>query len=111
MAAPLLDPWRVVIDVAAQDRDGLKKGLDWLRIFACSGVDIPINTFLQISALARDLDATFEDHVKLGETAFMAIWIKSLGRQDLHKLISDLHDRYANYILVQLEAENDNEQL
>ncbi|EJD06034.1 uncharacterized protein FOMMEDRAFT_119510 [Fomitiporia mediterranea MF3/22] len=109
--APLLEPWRVVTDVAARDYDGLKKGLDWLCIFASSGVDIPVNTFLQISALARDLNAPFDDHMKLAEAVFMSIWIKSLGRLDLQRLISDLHDRFVNYILARLERDSMNDQL
>lgn len=109
--APLLDPWRVVTGIASHDYDGLKRGLDWLSIFASSGVDIPVTTFLQMSALARDLNATFEDHLKLAEAAFMAIWIKSLGRQDLQKMISDLHDRNVNFVLTQLGKEEDSPQM
>ncbi|KAL5490495.1 hypothetical protein ACEPAI_5328 [Sanghuangporus weigelae] len=111
ISAPLLDPWRVVIDVAARDYDGLKKGLDWLCIFAASGVDVPVNTFLQLSALTRDLDAPFEDHLKLAEATFMAIWIKALGRQELHQMISDLHDRTAKHILAQLAVGTDVEKI
>ncbi|KAH8117558.1 hypothetical protein DFH11DRAFT_1504486 [Phellopilus nigrolimitatus] len=108
---PLVDPWRIVISVASRDYDGLRKGLNWLRLFALSGVDIPVTTFLQISALARDLEASFEDHVLLGEAAFMAIWIKSLGRQDLQKVISDLHDRCGSRILERIRSNSNAKQI
>lgn len=98
---PIMDPWRVVIDVASKGLEGLKQGLRWLCLFASSGVDIPIATFLQLSAMARDFDSSFEDQTMLCEAAFMATWTKSIGRYELQRLLLDLHVRNSKYVIEQ----------
>ncbi|KAI5122947.1 hypothetical protein M0805_006828 [Coniferiporia weirii] len=102
VSAPLLDPWRIVNGVASRSYEGFRKSLSWLRMFALSGVDIPTPTFLQVFALARDLGGSFEDHAVLADAVFMSIWVRSLGRQELHKVITDLHDKHASFVLEQL---------
>lgn len=100
---PFLDPWRVVIDAASSDEESLNKAIKWLCLFSSSGVDIPIATFLRISALARDLGLTFEDHSVLAEAALLSTWMKSLGKQDLQAMVSELHTRHAAWIRGQLQ--------
>ena len=102
-----IDAWRIVINVAAENLTGLKKALKWLNVFASSGVDIPVTTFLQISGLARDLNATFEDYVVLCETVFAAIWIKSFGRQGLQILLTDFVSKRSEWILEELWQKHD----
>ena len=97
--APLLDPWRVVLSTAAKNEQGLKRALDWLYIFAYSGVDIPSSTFIQMSVLLRESQASFEDSSKLCKAVFAAICVKSMGRQELQEVIVDFYDRNAPYIL------------
>ena len=99
VGATFLDPWRAVINVASENYEGLKKSLGWITLFASSGVDIPVNTFLQLSAMLRDFKASFEDHLSLAKAALAATWLKSMGRQDLQRMIADFHDRNASYII------------
>ncbi|THH07445.1 hypothetical protein EW145_g3377 [Phellinidium pouzarii] len=105
------DPWRIVTGIASRDYEGLRKGLSWLRLFSLSGVDIPVQTFLQVSALVRDMGGSFEDYAVLAEAVFMATYVKSLGKQDLHRMISDLHNRNANYILGRIGSDKDNNEV
>lgn len=111
VAGPLLDPWRIVTNVASQDYDGLKKGLKWLGVFASSGVDIPISTFLQVSALLRDFDASFDIYIMLVEAVFISTWIRSLGRLTLQRMISDVHDRNSPYIIDRICIGNEDDQV
>jgi hypothetical protein len=85
--------------VASTDLKGLRKVLNWLRIFAASGVEIPVATFMQVSNGARDLDASFDDDAQLCETILLSVWMKSLGRQELQKVITDIHWRNASTVL------------
>ena len=94
-----MDPWRIIDRVASIDLDGLRKALNWLCIFAASGVEIPVATFLQVSNYARDFNATFEDDTRLCEAILLSAWMKSLGRQDLQKVIVDVHWRNASTVL------------
>lgn len=105
--APSIDPWKILINRSSQNRDGLRTGLKWLCVFAYSGVDIPIKTFLQLSALSRDLASSFDEQTMLCEAAFISTWIKSLGRSDLQVMISDLHDRNASWILAHIRSQAD----
>ena len=97
----------MVTDIASQNYEGLKRILNWLCVFASSGVDIPVSTFLKISLLALEMNASFEDQSKLADAAFMSIWIRSLGRQGLYQLISDLHDRNVAFVIEKLSDPNE----
>ena len=96
--APLLDPWKVVISIASKNYDGLRKTLEWLGVFAYSGVDIPSSTFTRLSSLIRESHSPFECDVLLCRALFMSIWVKSLGRQNLQELIMDLYERNLEYL-------------
>ncbi|KDQ07904.1 hypothetical protein BOTBODRAFT_180257 [Botryobasidium botryosum FD-172 SS1] len=99
-----IDPWRVIIDVASEGGECLLRSVRWLRVLAQSGVDIPVSTFMQISAFARDFQAPFEIYEILVEAILAFIWIKPVGVQDFLKLISNLHVRLADDINERLLA-------
>lgn len=96
---PMVDPWRIIGKVASSDLKGLRKALNWLCIFAASGVEIPLTTFTHVSNFSRDFDATFEDDVRLCEAILFSTWMKSVGRQDLQKLLVDIHWRNASTVM------------
>ena len=96
--APLLDPWKVVINIASKSYEGLRKTLEWLGVFAFSGVDIPSSTFTRLLSLIREFNTPFECDILLCRAVFMSIWVKSLGRQDLQELIMDLYERNIEYL-------------
>ncbi|TDL27495.1 hypothetical protein BD410DRAFT_782583 [Rickenella mellea] len=108
---PSLDPWRVVMDEAARNGEGLSKSIKWLRLFATSAVDIPITSFLRISAFARDIGGSFEDHAMLAEATLMSTWMVSLGRQDLQAMISELHTRQSAWIRDSLRKKEHTKQI
>ena len=99
ISGPLLDPWRIIGQIASGGLEGLRKVLNWLCIFSASGVEIPVATFMRVSNFAREFDATLEDDVRLCEVMFFSTWVKSLGRQDLQKVIVDIHWRNASTVL------------
>lgn len=92
----LKDPWRIVLNVASSGLNNLQKALGWLRLFASSGVDIPTSIFQQLLGYIDELHAPFSDVIILTESIFKAVWIKSIGRMELHTLVSTLYDRCEN---------------
>ena len=101
------DPWRQLMELASKGREGLSRSLQCLCVFACSGVDIPISTFLQFLSLVTNFGASLVDTLLFIEAAFFSMYLKSLGRQDLQAVLSALHSRLAPHVMHCLRTKND----
>lgn len=95
----VVDSWRLVMKVASADKDSWSRSVQWLCVFARSGVDIPVPTFLAFSSLANKFQASLPECVLLVEAAFSSTWLKSMGRQELQTMFSALHSHLAPQIL------------
>lgn len=104
---PNIDPWHAILRVASESREGFSKSLQWLCLLARSGIDIPRATFMQFSALAKHYDSGLTDSLLFVKAVFHSTWLKSLGRQELQVLFSELHVRLAPRIINWLKCENE----
>jgi hypothetical protein len=101
-----VDPWRVVVELAQRSKEGLKTTLQWLCLFATSGVDIPVSTFMLFSSSADLFDICLTDSLPLVEAALRATWLKSMGRQQLQAMFSSLHSRLSFEVLHCLQTKS-----
>jgi hypothetical protein len=101
------DPWRAVMKSAPESREGLTRSLHWLCVFSRSGVDIPVSTFSQYSALATQFKINLTDSLLLVEAALSSTWLKSLGRQEMQTILSNLHSSLASHVLHSLRTKNE----
>ncbi|KAG8829946.1 hypothetical protein FRC17_005740 [Serendipita sp. 399] len=69
----MVDPWRVVVDAVSDDMAGLERCLQWVLVLARSGVEIPNSTLMQLSAFARDMNASFFTHSILIEALLYSV--------------------------------------
>lgn len=99
-----LDAWRIISRVASANQHGLQQGLRWLCILARSGVDIPIATFSEFNSLTQRFDLSWQETSFLVEALFCAIWLRSLGRQELQATISSIHSRIAPQLLTAIRS-------
>jgi hypothetical protein len=95
----VVESWRLVMRVASTDKDSWSRSLQWLCVFARSGVDIPVPTYLAFSSLANKFEASLPECVLLVEAALSSTWLKSMGRQELQTMFSALHSRLAPQLL------------
>ncbi|KAG8776725.1 hypothetical protein FRC15_011792 [Serendipita sp. 397] len=98
IARYMVDPWRVVVDAASDDMAGLERCLQWVLVLAHSGVEIPNSTLMQLSAFARDMNASFFTHSILVEALLYAVWVKSYGRGELLHLVYSIFGRQSSHI-------------
>ncbi|KAF5380960.1 hypothetical protein D9615_003973 [Tricholomella constricta] len=61
-----IEPWRVVTRVATESKEGLTRSLQWLCLFARSGIEIPLTTFKAFSTLDE------REEIRLAVDAFSA---------------------------------------
>ncbi|KAG2034905.1 hypothetical protein BDR03DRAFT_900655 [Suillus americanus] len=85
-AVKISDPWGMVRRAAKEN--GLLDSLRWLRLFARSGVDIDFPIFIEYSELSRRGLVTLKQASVFAEATLLSVWTRSMGRQDLQKLIS-----------------------
>jgi hypothetical protein len=88
-----INPWGVVLKIASENRDGLGRCLQWLSIFARSGVDIPESIFQRFKSLTDQFKFSVAEMYPLIHAAFLCGWMRSLGRQELQGMISSVHLR------------------
>ncbi|KAI0302159.1 hypothetical protein BC826DRAFT_987563 [Russula brevipes] len=90
-----IDPWGVVFRIASRDGDSLRRCLQWLSIFARSAVDIPDSVFQHFKSLTDQFQFSVTETYPLIHATFLCVWMRSLGRQELHKMIGSVHLRLA----------------
>ena len=91
-----IDPWGVVLTLASTDKEGLGRCLKWLSIFALSAVDIPGAVFQRLKTLTDRFEFSVAESYPLIHAAFLCVWMKSLGRQELYSTISSVHLRLSS---------------
>ena len=85
--------WGVVFKTSSESRHGLVQCLQWLSMFARSAVDIPESVFQHFRSLTDQFKFSVAETYPLIHAVFLCCWMKSLGRQELHGLISSVHLR------------------
>ncbi|KAH9079531.1 hypothetical protein EDB83DRAFT_2343143 [Lactarius deliciosus] len=91
-----INPWGVVLNLASTDREGLGRCLQWLSVFALSAVDIPEAVFQRLKTLTDRFEFSVAEMYPLVHAAFLCVWMKSLGRQELYSTISSVHLRLSS---------------
>ena len=99
-----VNPLQVMLSIATSTRSGYERGLQWLCIFAFSGVDIPVPIFLQFATLAKKFKANLRDCSKLVDAAMYSSYLRSLGRLDLQALVAALQVHLKAEILGYLQS-------
>ncbi|KAF4576589.1 hypothetical protein EYR36_004567 [Pleurotus pulmonarius] len=98
VSTPSIEPWRAVVKTAQENVEGLQRGLKWLHVLVRSGVDVPALTFGQICGYALDYDTPFEDIHFFIETIFTSLWLRSLGRQSLQRIVARLWSKCSSTV-------------
>ena len=93
-----IDPWGVLLTFASKDKQGLGRCLQWLSVFALSAVDIPDTFFQRFKTLTDRFEFSVAEIYPLIHAAFLCVWMKSLGRQELYSTISSVHLRLSSDI-------------
>ncbi|EGO21469.1 hypothetical protein SERLADRAFT_372111 [Serpula lacrymans var. lacrymans S7.9] len=101
-----IDPWRIVHKTALESREGFSRSLNWLRLFARSGVDITVPTFVEFASRARVHASSLADCSILVDAAFLSTWLRSMGRQELQSIFSPLHSYLSPPIMQQMKSGN-----
>jgi len=86
-----IEPWKILFQVASDSKEGVKAGLRWFCVFARSGVEIPVSRYEQMLGLIQQSDSSWEDFTLLIDALFCATWLRSLGRQELQTIVSNIH--------------------
>lgn len=96
-----IDAWRPIIRVSSESKEGLSRGLRWLSLLACSGLEVPIQVFTRFTTLVTEHNSSLSDSILLVKAVMFSTWLKSTGRQELQSVFSQLHTRLAPLIKAQ----------
>lgn len=85
------NPLKVIIDIAQRSFEGYDMTLHWLCLFVRSGIEISVPTFRQLEELGNKFGVSLEVCSLQVKAALWSCWLKSMGRQDLQKVIANIH--------------------
>lgn len=103
-----VNPLQKLMRIAQSSPDGFRRGLAWLSLFACSGVDIPLSVFEDLAAATSKFKATLQDCTVLVKACLYSAWLRSIGRQDLQATVAALLAYLEPQILVNLRSHEAN---
>lgn len=95
-------PWKVINDVASSGQEGLMRAMRWLVVLTRSGISIPVSTYSQTAAFIRDFNADFETYEHLMECIAATCWLRPDSALDLLALVTSLHSRLRDWILLSM---------
>ena len=88
----------MILPLAKKGTQELDRSLQWLCLFAHSGVDIPLTVFETFFALMKQLNLSLANSLLLAKAVMVSTWLKYKGQQELQSLISQLHERLSHQI-------------
>ncbi|KAI0035078.1 hypothetical protein K488DRAFT_44141 [Vararia minispora EC-137] len=100
-----MDPWSIIMRSALSSQATFQQAIQWLAMMATSGVDIPTAIFHQFADLSNRFALSVLDTLPLVQGVFSSVWLRSLGRQELHAVIAALHIRLTSDIVNDLRRE------
>ncbi|KIL00116.1 hypothetical protein PAXRUDRAFT_821994 [Paxillus rubicundulus Ve08.2h10] len=85
----MADPWGVIRRFTGRP-DGLTSGLMWLRLFARSGVEIDVPTFVEFGNMTQKRDTKLAQGAIFVEAMLTSTWLRSMGRQELQPVVANI---------------------
>ncbi|KAF5365590.1 hypothetical protein D9758_003325 [Tetrapyrgos nigripes] len=94
-----LDPLRHIVNVSSESEESLVLGLRWLLIFTTSGVDVNTVTFIQLSRKLDGYNSPLWISQLLIDALLRSVWLRPAGRDQLQKIVADVHKRLSSRIM------------
>ncbi|KIK57795.1 hypothetical protein GYMLUDRAFT_228917 [Collybiopsis luxurians FD-317 M1] len=92
------DPWHHIL-LTSENLSGLTRSISWLSVVACSGIDVSVATFFHFANLVEAFKIPVSSSLIFVKSMFQSIWLRDSGRQEMQKIITDLHFRLGSEII------------
>ncbi|GAW10310.1 hypothetical protein LENED_012563 [Lentinula edodes] len=96
------DPWHHIL-ASAETFNGLTNSICWLSVVASSGVDVSVATYFHFANLVESFKLPVSSSLVFMNAIFKSVWLRHAGRQQMQKIISDLHFRLDSEIVQSLK--------
>ncbi|KAJ4487923.1 hypothetical protein J3R30DRAFT_3280032 [Lentinula aciculospora] len=96
------DPWHHIL-ASSEDFSGLTSSIRWLSVVVSSGVDVSVATYFHFANLVESFKLPVSSSMIFVNAMFKSIWLRHAGRQEMQKIITDLHFRLDSEILRSLK--------
>ncbi|KAJ3801305.1 hypothetical protein GGU11DRAFT_741651 [Lentinula aff. detonsa] len=86
------DPWHHIL-ACSESFNGLSRSICWLSVVATSGVDVSVPTYFHFAHMVESYKLSLSSSLIFVNAMFKSIWLRHAGRQQMQKIITDLHFR------------------
>ncbi|KAI0703614.1 hypothetical protein BC835DRAFT_1483812 [Cytidiella melzeri] len=99
-----VNPLQKLMSVAFASSEGFRTGLSWLCLFASSGVDIPLKTYLDFAVKGSRFHMDLQDCTMLVKAALYSCWLRSIGRHEMQAMIATLFTQMELQVVQNLQS-------
>jgi hypothetical protein len=107
---PVASVFQLIKNMINNDSTTLR-GLQWLRAFAVSGIDIEAAIFLELAEFMTHRDPLILECTTLMQSLVAATWLRSWGRDQLQSLLATMHTRLASRLQKELMVPGESKDL
>lgn len=99
-----INPLSKLVSIAFGSAEGFRRGISWLGVFALSGVDIPLATFIDFATKASRFGMNLQECTTLIKAALYSSWLRSIGRHEMQAMIATLLTYLEERIIQNIEC-------
>ncbi|KAL1742923.1 hypothetical protein HDZ31DRAFT_83801 [Schizophyllum fasciatum] len=92
-------PSGAIHSAATATPDSFPRVLRWLCTLARSGVDVPIQTYIRFTDVAKSANISMEDATVLVSAVYSSAWLRSTGRHEQQRVFGELHSYLSDYVV------------
>ncbi|KAJ3845083.1 hypothetical protein F5878DRAFT_655339 [Lentinula raphanica] len=96
------DPWHHIL-ANSESFDGLSRSICWLSVVVSSGVDVSVATYFHFAHMVESFKLSLSSSLIFVTAMFQSVWLRHAGRQQMQKIITDLHFHLGSEIIQSLK--------
>lgn len=86
-----VDPWQIVSTTTQSSRPNVDRGLTWLNLLACSGIDAPLDSYTHFVSALDSIGNPLEGASLLVKSMLVSFYLRPRGRHQYQRLLANFY--------------------
>jgi len=85
------DPWQILFTTTQSSRPNVDRGLTWLNMLACSGIDVPLDIYRHFVSALDSIGNSLEGSSLLVKCMLVSLYLRPRGRHQYQRLLANFY--------------------
>jgi len=85
------DPWQILFTTTQSSRPHVDRGLTWLNLLACSGIDVPLVIYRHFVSALDSIGNPLEGASLLVKSMLVSFYLRPRGRHQYQRLLANFY--------------------